>query len=76
MSAGRGDVPPSSAATADCSKPADILFLLDDSRSIWGPDFQKMLTFCTAIVAEMSIGPDHTRVAAAGFRLVMSDINS
>lgn len=59
----RGDTPLDSG----CSKPADILFLLDDSSSIWGPHFLDMISFCKMIVGEMNVGPQAVRVAAASF---------
>jgi len=63
VQARRGDVP----IDETCSQPADIAFLLDDSRSIWGPDFTKMLSFCKQLLSEFTVGPGAVRVAAATF---------
>ena len=33
-----------------CSNPADIIFILDESRSIWGPDFDREKEFVKKVV--------------------------
>ncbi|ESO97407.1 hypothetical protein LOTGIDRAFT_115133, partial [Lottia gigantea] len=48
-------------------KPADVVFLLDASNSIWGPDFKKQLEFVQNIVSMFRIGEQWTRVGLATF---------
>ncbi|XP_061172938.1 cartilage matrix protein-like [Saccostrea echinata] len=50
-------------------KGIDLVFLLDTSRSIWGPDFKKQMAFVENIIDEFKIGPDihDTRVGAITF---------
>lgn len=50
-------------------KGIDLVFLLDTSRSIWGPDFRKQLKFVENMVDEFKIGPDKhdTRVGVVTF---------
>ncbi|CAI9734866.1 Hypothetical predicted protein [Octopus vulgaris] len=43
-------------------KPADIVFLLDASASIWGPDFKKQTKFVEDVVSMFQISPDMTQV--------------
>ncbi|KAH9489337.1 hypothetical protein Btru_051673 [Bulinus truncatus] len=50
-----------------CSHPADIVFLVDDSRSIWGPDFRKELDFVRYLVGQFEVSENKTRVALATF---------
>jgi len=59
----RGDVP----IDEKCSQPADIAFLLDDSRTIWGPDFTRMMSFCKQLVREFTVDTQSVRVAAVTF---------
>ncbi|XP_046582977.1 cartilage matrix protein-like isoform X2 [Haliotis rubra] len=47
--------------------PADVVFLLDSSNSIWGPDFLKQLEFVGDVVSMFQIGQQFTRVAIATF---------
>lgn len=42
--------------------PADVVFLLDSSSSIWGPDFRRMIKFVEDVVSMFQIGPNATRV--------------
>ena len=48
-------------------KPADIVFVLDASGSIWAPDFQKQLKFVEDIVGVFDISPSMTRVGVMTF---------
>ncbi|CAE1249368.1 unnamed protein product [Acanthosepion pharaonis] len=49
------------------SKPADIAFIIDDSRSIYGPDFYKGMEFIENFVDIFQIGPQDVRIAAVTF---------
>ena len=48
-------------------KPADILFLLDCSASIWGPNFRKQLQFVRNVVDEFDVTPVRTRIGIMTF---------
>lgn len=48
-------------------KPADILFLLDSSSSIWIVDYRKQLQFISDVIDVFHISPHHTRVAVSAF---------
>lgn len=48
-------------------RPADVVFLLDASNSIWNPDFRRQLTFVQAVVDYFPVGPDHIQVGVATF---------
>ena len=48
-------------------KPADIVFCLDASGSIWGPDFRKQLDFVQDITSVFEISPDITRIGMLTF---------
>ena len=48
-------------------KPADIVFLLDASSSIWGPNFHKQLQFVHAVVEKFDVRAEMTHVAAFTF---------
>ncbi|XP_005097974.2 collagen alpha-1(XII) chain [Aplysia californica] len=50
-----------------CSQPADIFFLLDDSRSIWTVYFKNMITFVKELVGQFDISTTSTRIAASTF---------
>lgn len=52
---------------AGCGKPAEILFLLDSSSSIWSVDFEKQLKFVSDVIGTFEIGPDRIRVGIASF---------
>ena len=59
---------PSVLCVAECSnKPADILFLLDASSSIWGPNFRKQTKFVRNLVEEFDISPTQTRCGVLTF---------
>lgn len=49
----------------DCESghPADVIFVLDASNSIWRPDFQRQIDFVKEISGMFRIGPNNTRVA-------------
>ena len=49
------------------NKPADVVFLLDVSNSIWGPDFRKQLDFVDDVINMFEIGENVTRVGIATF---------
>lgn len=48
-------------------KPADIVFIIDGSRSIWLPDFKKQLKFVQDLVGSFDISPTTTRIGAVTF---------
>lgn len=50
-----------------CQRPGDLVFVLDESGSIWGPDFQRQLSFTEHIADEFQIGPNHTRIGMMTF---------
>ncbi|XP_076435209.1 matrilin-1-like [Babylonia areolata] len=49
------------------NEPADVVFLLDSSNSIWGPDFRRQLSFVKDVVAMFQIGENATRVGLVTF---------
>ena len=48
-------------------KPADVIFVLDASSSIWGPDFDKQVDFVHSVVAEFDVASSATRVGLITF---------
>ena len=58
-----------SGSVTICEKgnPADVVFLLDASNSIWNPDFHEQLKFVQAVVDYFPIGDENIRVAIATF---------
>ena len=48
-------------------KPADIVFALDASSSIWGPDFTNQLKFVQDLVSIFTIGKDAVRIGMMTF---------
>lgn len=48
-------------------KPADVVFVLDASASIWGPHFRKQLDFVHSLSQEFDISPSRTRVGLIAF---------
>ncbi|XP_005097975.1 collagen alpha-1(XIV) chain [Aplysia californica] len=50
-----------------CSQPADIAFLLHDSRNISAEDFKEMITFVKELVAQFDISLTSTRIAVIKF---------
>ena len=53
-------------------KEADVLFLIDASRSIWAPDFNKLLRFVRGVARQFDVSDSATRVGVLAF----SDITS
>ncbi|ELT96727.1 hypothetical protein CAPTEDRAFT_109203 [Capitella teleta] len=47
--------------------PADVVFALDASGSIWGPDFDSQLDFVNNLVGSFTVGPQGVRVGVATF---------
>ena len=54
-------------------KPADILFLLDSSSSIWGPNFKKQLQFVRNVVDEFDVTPVKTRTGVMTFNTYVKE---
>ncbi|KAH9492718.1 Collagen alpha-4(VI) chain [Bulinus truncatus] len=53
-----------------CGKPADVIFVIDSSSSIWPEDFKhRLLPFIQNVVSTFDIGPDpsQTRVGAVTY---------
>jgi len=50
-----------------CHLPGDLVFVLDESGSIWGPAFQEQLTFVELVADTFDIGPDKTRIGVMTF---------
>ena len=48
-------------------KPADIVFALDASGSIWGPDFSHQKTFVSDVIRVFNVSQEVTRVALLTF---------
>jgi collagen type VI alpha len=46
---------------------SDVVFVLDASGSIWGPDFTRQLEFVTSMVDTFSVGPSAIRVGVETF---------
>ncbi|WAR04185.1 MATN1-like protein [Mya arenaria] len=49
------------------NKPAEIIFLMDSSSSIWYIDFAKQINFVSDMVDHFEIGPDKTRIGVGSF---------
>ncbi|WAR02588.1 COLA1-like protein [Mya arenaria] len=49
------------------NKPADVVFLLDTSNSIWGPDFTRQLAFVNNVISMFKIASNVTRVGITTF---------
>jgi len=47
--------------------PADIVFVLDGSSSIWPPDFQKQLDFVQHVIDQFDVGTNKTHVGVMTF---------
>ena len=47
--------------------PADIVFLLDDSTSIWDNDYKKQMDFLSSFVKDITIGPKKSRISVVTF---------
>jgi len=50
-----------------CHNPADIVFVLDESGSIWGPHFTKQLEFVQNVVGLFDVTTDKTRIGVLTF---------
>ena len=50
------------------NKPADVVFMLDASNSIWGPDFQRQLEFVNDVISMFEVAENKTRIGEATFR--------
>ena len=48
-------------------KPADIVFVIDESSSIWPVDFKKLHPFLRSIADSFDVSPEHTRFAAVTY---------
>ncbi|WAR09866.1 MATN1-like protein [Mya arenaria] len=62
--------PSSGQDTKECEiEPADVVFVLDSSYSIWPPDFYKEVTFMEKVIETFNVGPGRqdTRIAALTF---------
>jgi len=53
--------------TKGCHNPADIVFVLDESGSIWGPHFTKQLEFVQNVVGLFDVRPEKTRIGVLTF---------
>ena len=51
------------------SEPADVVFVLDSSYSIWPPDFYREIKFAENVIKTFNIGPgvDDSRVGVVTF---------
>lgn len=60
---------PSGQSLHDCDSgnPADVIFLLDASNSIWGPDFRRQIGFLKEMTRMFRIGPHHIQVAVVTY---------
>lgn len=50
------------------NKPADVVFVLDASNSIWGPDFKRQLAFVNNVISMFEIADNVTRIGVSTFR--------
>ncbi|KAK3096918.1 hypothetical protein FSP39_004752 [Pinctada imbricata] len=48
-------------------KPADIYFVIDESNSIWPPNFTKQLGFVSNVIDAFDVNQNHTRVGIVLF---------
>lgn len=61
-------VAPESESRRSCGGiPADVVFAMDASSSIWGPDFNKQLQFVLDIIEVFDIGLNTTHVGVLSF---------
>ncbi|KAL4222708.1 hypothetical protein ACF0H5_018749 [Mactra antiquata] len=58
-----------STAQECASEPADVVFVLDSSYSIWPPDFERELQFTDKVIKTFNVGPndDQSRVSVVTF---------
>ena len=61
--------PATAAATGGdrCSRPAEVVFLVDTSRSIYPLDFPHELSFVQQMIGQFDVSPNTTRVAVISF---------
>lgn len=52
----------SAKTPVECTKPADIVFVLDSSTSIRKADFEKQLEFVKYFVRTLNVGQNHNQV--------------
>lgn len=50
-----------------CGQKADMVFIVDSSRSIWQPYFTKQLNFVADVVAQLNVGPKQSHVGVISF---------
>ncbi|KAK3581965.1 hypothetical protein CHS0354_023436 [Potamilus streckersoni] len=50
-----------------CGRIADVVFVIDSSRSIWPPYFRQQLEFVQQVVKEFDVGHSKTRIGALTF---------
>lgn len=50
-----------------CGQKADVVFIVDTSRSIQEPDYKKQLDFVSDLVTKLNVGPDTTHVGVVSF---------
>ncbi|KAM4676803.1 von Willebrand factor [Discoglossus pictus] len=55
--------PTNKPITAPCSKPMDIILILDGSSNVRASQFEEMKMFVNAFIRKANIGPDATQVA-------------
>lgn len=57
------------AELTKCSKPVDIVFVIDTSASVWMPNFEKQIEFVHDVVNMLDVGPGNlqSRVSAITF---------
>ena len=48
-------------------KPAEIVFVLDESGSIWGPDFDKQIDFVKEVVNDFDVSETMTHIGTMTF---------
>lgn len=68
-----GDLAPVETSTT-CGQPADVIFLIDSSNSIWIRDFKRyVIPFMKNVSAQFNVGPGprHTRIGALSFSHVI-----
>nr|KAG5693012.1 hypothetical protein BaRGS_005636 [Batillaria attramentaria] len=54
-------------AEEDCGQKADVVFIVDSSRSIWEPYFRKQLDFVADVVSRLNVAPDLSHVGVISF---------
>jgi len=50
-----------------CHLPGDLVFVLDESGSIWGPAFMQQLEFVELVADTFDISPDQTHIGVLTF---------